>query len=193
MTKVVNIKKSKYDVYIGRGSKWGNPFRMLNETQEERNRVCELYEQWFIEQPYLIKSLPELKNKVLGCYCKPKRCHGDFLAYIVNNYKEDDIMASIGELIKKKKEIKNISVPEPKVIDMNRPLIMALFAIDVYGKDATDEEIVEVIIGGRSKPLIKQLEKCWDEAKASGKGIKRGKDGLYYADGMLVLQPRTRT
>lgn len=24
--KVVHCKKEKYDVYIGRGSKWGNPF-----------------------------------------------------------------------------------------------------------------------------------------------------------------------
>jgi len=47
-TKVVNIKKTKqYDVYIGRGSKWGNPFNMKNYSKEERDRVCDEYEKWF--------------------------------------------------------------------------------------------------------------------------------------------------
>lgn len=78
-TKVVNLRKDRYDVYIGRGSKWGNPFRMKNNSIEERNRVCDAYEQWFWTTE-LPKSLHELKGKTLGCYCKPLRCHGDFLA-----------------------------------------------------------------------------------------------------------------
>jgi len=28
---------------------------------------------------YLIDSLPELKDKVLGCWCAPEPCHGDVL------------------------------------------------------------------------------------------------------------------
>ena len=27
-TVVVNLRKERFDVYIGRGSKWGNPFRI---------------------------------------------------------------------------------------------------------------------------------------------------------------------
>jgi len=89
MTTVINLKRknAKYDVYIGRGSKWGNPFPMKDWSDEERNRVCDLYEEWFYKQQHLIDSLPELKDKVLGCYCKPKRCHGDFLARLVNELK----------------------------------------------------------------------------------------------------------
>ena len=79
MTRVVNIKKEKYDIYIGRGSKWGNQFKMNNWSDEERNRVCDEYEKWFWTT-ILPGQLHELKGKVLGCYCKPKRCHGDFLA-----------------------------------------------------------------------------------------------------------------
>lgn len=81
--KVVNIKKEKYDIYIGRGSKLGNPFKMNNYSNEERNRVCEEYEKWFWTTE-LPKDLKELKGKVLGCYCKPLRCHGDFLAKEAN-------------------------------------------------------------------------------------------------------------
>jgi len=81
--RVVNLRKEKYDVYIGRGSKWGNPFRMRNNSQEERDRVCEEYEKYFFTTD-LPNQLHELRGKVLGCYCKPLRCHGDFLAKLVN-------------------------------------------------------------------------------------------------------------
>lgn len=86
MTTVVNKKRKNatYDIYIGRGSKWGNPFQMKNWSDEERDRVCDEYEKWFWEQEHLINSLPELEDKVLGCFCKPKRCHGDFLAKVAN-------------------------------------------------------------------------------------------------------------
>lgn len=79
MTRVVNLKKEKYDVYCGRGSKWGNPFVMNNYSQAERDRVCDEYEKWFWTTD-LPNQIHELKDKVLGCFCKPLRCHCDFLA-----------------------------------------------------------------------------------------------------------------
>jgi len=81
--RVVNLKKESYDVYIGRGSKWGNPFVMRNNSQTERDRVCEEYEKYFWTTD-LPNQLSELRGKRLGCYCKPLRCHGDFLANLVN-------------------------------------------------------------------------------------------------------------
>lgn len=91
MTKVVNLKREDYDVYIGRGkcpktgkySKWGNPFIMRNNSDEERDYVCTAYEDYFYKMG-LDEDIGELKDKVLGCYCKPKRCHGDFLARLAN-------------------------------------------------------------------------------------------------------------
>lgn len=79
----MNLKKEKYDVYIGRGSIWGNPFIMKNYSQAERDKVCDEYEKWFWTTD-LPNQLYELKGKVLGCYCSPLRCHGDFLAEQVN-------------------------------------------------------------------------------------------------------------
>lgn len=79
--KVVHCKKEKFDVYIGRPSKWGNPYTIGKDgTREE---VIKKYMTWFQEQPDLIKSLHELKGKTLGCWCKPKDCHGDFLVSLV--------------------------------------------------------------------------------------------------------------
>lgn len=84
---VVNKYKDLLDVYIGRSSKWGNPFVMRNPSDEERNRVCDLYAEYFWTTR-LSEDLHKLKGKRLGCFCKPKRCHGDFLAKLVNELKE---------------------------------------------------------------------------------------------------------
>ena len=80
---VVNLKEDYYDVYIGRGSKWGNPYVKTNMTKEERDDVCDAYEEYFYKNG-LDKDLAELKGMILGCYCKPLRCHGDFIARLVN-------------------------------------------------------------------------------------------------------------
>jgi hypothetical protein len=76
---VVHCKKDKYDVYIGRPSKWGNPFEIGKDgTREE---VIQKYECWVVDQ-----NLPfhELRNKILGCWCAPKACHGHVLMRLAN-------------------------------------------------------------------------------------------------------------
>ncbi|MFW6129562.1 MAG: DUF4326 domain-containing protein [Atribacterota bacterium] len=85
MPKVVNCKKESYDVYIGRPSKWGNPF-----TYGKRKDIINKYRQWFLTQENLINDLPELKNKVLGCWCKPKNCHGDVLVEMFEKFVGND-------------------------------------------------------------------------------------------------------
>lgn len=77
---VVHCKKDKYDVYIGRPSKWGNPF--VVGTDGTREEVLAKYSKWISTQ-----ELPfhELKGKVLGCWCSPQACHGDILAEIAND------------------------------------------------------------------------------------------------------------
>lgn len=82
--KVVHIKKEPYDVYIGRPSKWGNPFAMEGTSAIERYKVIEQYREWIKAQPQLMNSLHELKGKVLGCWCSPKPCHGDVLLELAN-------------------------------------------------------------------------------------------------------------
>ena len=76
-------------VHIGRPSKWGNPFKMKidrykGEIPGERERVVLMYRLWINSQPELLKALPELKGKNLGCYCAPKKCHGDVLYELAN-------------------------------------------------------------------------------------------------------------
>lgn len=68
-------------VYIGRGSKWGNPFKIgVSGTREE---VIEKYRKLLyakIENGKVpLKDLAALHGKDLVCYCAPKPCHGDVL------------------------------------------------------------------------------------------------------------------
>lgn len=79
---VVHCKRDAYDVYIGRPSKWGNPFPLRNEA--DRMQVIIEFEAWIRSQPELMAALPELKGKILGCFCAPKPCHGDVLARLAN-------------------------------------------------------------------------------------------------------------
>lgn len=84
--KVVHCKKAKYDVYIGRPSKWGNPFVIGQDGT--RAEVIGKYRAWIQTQPDLMNSLYELKDKILGCHCSPLPCHGDVLIDLVEGQTE---------------------------------------------------------------------------------------------------------
>lgn len=77
------VKITDNDVFIGRPSKWGNPFIIGKDGN--RKDVIEKYKVWFWKQENLIKDIVELKGKNLICYCSPMACHGDFLLEISNS------------------------------------------------------------------------------------------------------------
>lgn len=79
---VVHCKKTNYDVYIGRPSKWGNPFEIGKHGT--RKQVIQKYREWILQQPELMKDILELHGKVLGCWCAPLPCHGDVLEELSN-------------------------------------------------------------------------------------------------------------
>lgn len=82
-TRVVHYKKEPYDIYIGRPSKWGNPFVVGRDGT--RAEVIELYREYlYSDGAHLIADIHELKDKVLGCWCKPEACHGDVLAELAD-------------------------------------------------------------------------------------------------------------
>lgn len=80
---VVHCKREPFDVYIGRPSKWGNPFILGRDG--DRLQVVEKYREYLTAHPELIReAMTELVGKVLGCWCAPQLCHGDVLASLVN-------------------------------------------------------------------------------------------------------------
>lgn len=87
--RVVHCKREPYDVYIGRGPKWGNDFSHKEGTTA-RYRVATREEAIACYRRHLwrrikageisLAELAELDGKTLGCWCAPKPCHGDVLA-----------------------------------------------------------------------------------------------------------------
>jgi len=84
--RVVHCQRAKYDVYIGRPSKWGNPF--VIGVDGDREDVIRKYREWIVKQDHLLASLDELRGKTLGCWCAPEACHGDVLVEMLNTIGE---------------------------------------------------------------------------------------------------------
>jgi len=78
---IANKKGNSDEVYIGRGSKWGNPYVIGRDGNREQ--VIEKYRSYIMKEPALINDLPELRDKTLVCFCKPKACHGDVLVNLI--------------------------------------------------------------------------------------------------------------
>lgn len=92
MCTVVNKYKSEYDVYIGRGSEWGNDWSHLPETKakykvETREEAVAEYKAHLWKQiksgVVTLDKLRSLDGKRLGCFCHPQACHGDVIAAAV--------------------------------------------------------------------------------------------------------------
>ena len=70
------------DVYIGRPSQYGNPFKIgVDGTREE---VIDQYRQHVMANPGLLEEIRKLKGKNLVCFCHPKPCHGDVILELAN-------------------------------------------------------------------------------------------------------------
>lgn len=84
-TKVVHCNKESYDVLIDRTTIWGNPFQIGKDGS--RSDVIQKFRQWLNGDDYktfkqkerqlIIDNIYKLTGCVLGCWCKPRACHGD--------------------------------------------------------------------------------------------------------------------
>lgn len=93
MGRVVHVGKDDFDVWVARGSKWGNPFKIGPDgTREE---VIEKYKAWIVrgDGRHLLKDLGELEGRTIGCFCAPPGgvaehdplvCHGQVLLKLVS-------------------------------------------------------------------------------------------------------------
>ena len=97
--KAVHCKRTSYDVYIGRPSKYGNPFSHLPDSAgsvkvASRDDAVDFYRKWILGEitipgltpPSIEDIRKDLAGKVLGCWCAPNRCHGDVLVELANNH-----------------------------------------------------------------------------------------------------------
>lgn len=104
MTNVINIKHQKTwrqdgVEYIGRGSIFGNPYMIGKDGT--RDIVIKKYTEWFYEKIQELsfhKSVLNLKDKTLGCYCRPSDgfqgqllCHGQIIAAYLDDIEPEDV------------------------------------------------------------------------------------------------------
>lgn len=84
MTRVVNLRYKLCDIYIGRPGKYGNPWWVGKRLT--RDEAVDNHWEWLHgrkdapdgRQPPTIEEIKKvLTGKRLGCFCAPKRCHGD--------------------------------------------------------------------------------------------------------------------
>jgi len=95
--KVINIKSGDdYDVYIGRAGKgqdgyFGNPVQDGTRKEKIDGFKEYAYSKAELDEEYRTE-VKALQGKTLGCFCKPKACHGDILAELcILLHKEDEL------------------------------------------------------------------------------------------------------
>ena len=86
MPRVLNKRTDRIPpeaVYVGRPSKWGNPYKIGKDgTREE---VVTAYRLWLAGNIFTgTLNLSELRGKVLVCWCAPLPCHADVLLELAN-------------------------------------------------------------------------------------------------------------
>jgi len=108
ITHAVNIRTSKYDIYIGRAGHgmdgyFGNPIILgeicpvCGNLHLTGDSTLTCYQKWLItkvqEDPEYRRRVKELQGCRLGCFCKPKSCHGDYLSRMVEylNRSQEDV------------------------------------------------------------------------------------------------------
>ena len=76
-------------IYIGRGSQWGNRFRIGQDG--DCAAVIAKHERWLADQHHLLRALDELRGHDLVCFCAPRACHGDLLLRLANATREERV------------------------------------------------------------------------------------------------------
>jgi hypothetical protein len=96
MIKVVHCKKEDFDIYIGRkfsGMHFGNPFSFGGKSKiakldfPTRKECIDAFRKWMMGTDYqdieperrkwILANISILRDKKIGCFCSPERCHGD--------------------------------------------------------------------------------------------------------------------
>ncbi len=77
-------------------AKWYNPYKVDKPGKKRdgtRAEVIEKYRNHILNNQELLSALPELKGKMLGCWCKPLACHGDILIELLEGKQRPVIAA----------------------------------------------------------------------------------------------------
>lgn len=77
-------------VYVGRPTKWGNPYSHQNGTLarfkvDTKQEAIDAFRDMLWEDDEMqSEAIEELRGKDLVCWCAPRPCHADILLELVN-------------------------------------------------------------------------------------------------------------
>ena len=137
--------KNPNHTYIGRrsysrglkGSKWRNPFKI--KPNFNRKDAVKFFERYIRKNKVLLKSLHELVDKKLGCYCAPELCHAEILHLLAGNvpvYQYHAVMESP-------------KLPEatPRPIPHPRPIPVNVSTPSITDNSALDQKVTDALQG----------------------------------------------
>ena len=90
-------QKSRFEaplrtLYVGRPSKWGNPFKIGSPDEDghpmSRETVIAKFEEYAIQNGIFVAAKAVMPQyDYIGCWCRlDEACHADLYVEIVNNY-----------------------------------------------------------------------------------------------------------
>lgn len=90
MVRILNKRRGEIDgVYVGRPTKWGNPFPVGPDCTQEQ--AVAKYREWVMKQDQAVLRVmmrEMLRGKDLVCWCAPLPCHAQVIADIANEESE---------------------------------------------------------------------------------------------------------
>jgi hypothetical protein len=97
-TELVNVERYGQDgvQMIDRTTEFGNKFKLKKDGGDyTRKESVEEYRKWFKDKishdPEFRDAVEELRGETLGCWCKPKPCHGDVILEYLRGRMDMDI------------------------------------------------------------------------------------------------------
>eukprot|EP01084_Bolivina_argentea_P099988 179639_1 len=123
----VNKKGKIIHLYIIPKSKWHNPFKV--KTTNKRGQIIDEFDEYLTKNISLSNNLNELNNYTeIGCWCKPKKCHGDTILKHFNkgktNNKYNEMESKIEEV---KCEANGSKVSKKRKRNKNKNSILKYF------------------------------------------------------------------
>lgn len=102
-TRVINCRRRRRNgwdvdfVYVGRPSRWGNPF--VEGRDGNREEVIRKFREMMENDPRMVEEIKrDLQGKILGCWCRPSEgfrgrllCHGQILAGIADGISPEEV------------------------------------------------------------------------------------------------------
>ena len=89
--RIKGFKMPPDTIYVGRPSKWGNPFTGADAVERYRTWISDMVIRHGAMKPrYEALGIHELRSKNLACWCKlSDKCHADILLKLANMEEKD--------------------------------------------------------------------------------------------------------